>query len=66
MPANAHMLVDSLSPMMLDNKERTAFDDPEWVFEIKIDGYRVVHSAPHIEDAFGHEFSRSFFAELGR
>ena len=42
MAGKAHLLVDSFSPMLLDNKERAPFDDPAWLFEIKIDGYRVL------------------------
>ena len=38
----AHLLLDSFKPMLLDDKQSEAFDDPAWLFELKIDGYRML------------------------
>lgn len=38
----ARLLLDSFKPMLLDDAQRQAFDDPEWLFELKIDGYRML------------------------
>jgi bifunctional non-homologous end joining protein LigD len=36
------MLIDRLTPMLLDSRRHLPFDSPDWVFEIKNDGYRVL------------------------
>jgi bifunctional non-homologous end joining protein LigD len=34
--------VDQIRPMLLDDAKRLPFSDPEWLFEIKYDGYRML------------------------
>ena len=34
--------LDEIAPMLLDDRKYSAFDDPDWLFEIKYDGYRML------------------------
>lgn len=34
--------VDALQPMLLDDRKHAPFSDPNWLFEIKYDGYRML------------------------
>src|SRR2546421_2138434 len=49
-------------------KRATAFDDPDWIYELKMDGFRalaiVEHSRAQLISRNGHPFSS--FAELGK
>jgi bifunctional non-homologous end joining protein LigD len=38
----AKKLVKFIQPMLAQSTDRTAFNDPEWIFEIKWDGYRAI------------------------
>jgi bifunctional non-homologous end joining protein LigD len=36
------MRFDAIRPMLLDTRKHAPFSDPEWLFEVKIDGYRML------------------------
>lgn len=38
------MNFDAVHPMLLDERKHVAFSDPDWLYEIKYDGYRMLAS----------------------
>lgn len=41
------MNFDALGPMLLDTRAHRPFSDPDWMFEVKYDGYRVLAQFGH-------------------
>jgi ATP-dependent DNA ligase len=61
--------VDALRPMLLDKRKHPPFDSPEWSFEVKYDGWRMLaefgHGEPKLRTRSGLDASR-YFPEICR
>jgi bifunctional non-homologous end joining protein LigD len=55
--------VEEVQPMLAENRERP-FSKPEWLFELKYDGYRLLAdlegSEPHLRSRNGRDITRAF------
>ncbi|MDH3368689.1 MAG: DNA ligase, partial [Gemmatimonadota bacterium] len=60
--------VEDVEPMLAENRERP-FSKPEWLFELKYDGYRLLAnlegSEPHLRSRNGRDITR-VFPEIAR
>jgi bifunctional non-homologous end joining protein LigD len=53
-----------VAPMMAEST-KAAFDSPDWIFEIKLDGYRAITvfdsaGQPHLGHATGFHWNQNF------
>jgi bifunctional non-homologous end joining protein LigD len=61
--------IDALRPMLLDKRKHPPFDSPDWSFEVKYDGWRLLaefgDGEPKLRTRQGLDAS-SWFPEVGR
>src|SRR6266516_4135750 len=67
LPSRDPVILKIFQPMPL-LKWATAFDDPDWIYELKMDGFRALavieHGRAHLLSRNGHPFAS--FSELGK
>lgn len=60
--------IDKLRPMLLDKRKHPPFDSPDWSFEVKYDGWRVLAefgaAAPKLRTRQGLDASMWFPASF--